>query len=96
MTGIAPVEGVRVGVIGLGRSGSAVARLLAQRGAKVFASDLSTDEAIVAAAEELRSRSVDTEVGGHDRTRLAACDWLVLSPGVPPDADILQIGRAHV
>ncbi|HUO99981.1 MAG TPA: UDP-N-acetylmuramoyl-L-alanine--D-glutamate ligase [Gemmatimonadota bacterium] len=85
-----PVAGARVGVLGLARSGAAVARLLAQSGAEVYASDVSSAEGIAAAARALAAEGVDAVAGGHDRARLAACDWLVVSPGIPPAAPVLE------
>ncbi|MFN2384215.1 MAG: UDP-N-acetylmuramoyl-L-alanine--D-glutamate ligase [Gemmatimonadota bacterium] len=83
------IGGARVGVLGLGRSGYAVARLLAARGASVYASDRGASAAVLANAAALRERGISAETGGHDVARLAACDWIVVSPGIPPDAPIL-------
>jgi UDP-N-acetylmuramoylalanine--D-glutamate ligase len=84
------VVGARVGVLGLGRSGRAVARLLAARGAEVYASDLSAGPAASAAAEELAGDGVGAEAGGHDLARLASCDWIVTSPGIAPQAPVFR------
>ncbi|HUP18555.1 MAG TPA: UDP-N-acetylmuramoyl-L-alanine--D-glutamate ligase [Gemmatimonadota bacterium] len=83
------IEGARVGVIGLARSGTAVARLLAERGARVYASDAERRDETRGSAAALLAAGIDVEIGGHDRGRLAACDWIVVSPGVPPSAPIL-------
>jgi UDP-N-acetylmuramoylalanine--D-glutamate ligase len=85
----APVDiaGARVGVLGLGRSGTAAARLLADRGAVVYASDSREG---VAVASTLTAAGVEVELGRHDLARLAACDWIVTSPGIPPRAEVLQ------
>lgn len=85
-----PVEGARVGVLGLGRSGVGVTRLLASRGAHVYASDVSDREEVRRAAAMLDGEDVTARAGGHDHDRLAACDWLVVSPGIRPDAPILS------
>ena len=84
------VAGARVGVLGLGRSGRGVARLLAARGAQVYASDSSSGPAASAAAGELARGGIDAEAGGHDSRRLAACDWIVTSPGIPPLAPVFH------
>ncbi len=84
------VEGARVGVLGLARSGVAVARLLAARGARVFASDVQATADVEEAAARLAREGVDVETGGHDVERLAACDWIVPSPGIPPAAPVLR------
>jgi UDP-N-acetylmuramoylalanine--D-glutamate ligase len=84
------VEGARVGVLGLAKSGSAVARLLAERGARVYASDLSEGGTAAAAATALSDVGVEVELGRHDTARLGTCDWIVTSPGIPPQAPVLR------
>lgn len=84
------VEGARVGVLGLAKSGSAVARLLAGRGARVYASDLSAGAKVAAAAAGLEAAGVEVELGRHDTARLGGCDWIVTSPGIPPQAPVLR------
>ncbi|CAN5284048.1 UDP-N-acetylmuramoyl-L-alanine--D-glutamate ligase [soil metagenome] len=84
------VTGARVGVLGLARSGVPVARLLAASGADVYASDLSPADDVRAAARILSAEGIDAEAGRHDRERLAACDWIVTSPGIPPSSQVLR------
>ncbi|MGH7544273.1 MAG: UDP-N-acetylmuramoyl-L-alanine--D-glutamate ligase [Gemmatimonadota bacterium] len=83
------VPGARVAVLGLARSGTAAARLLAREGASVYASDVSSAPAMEAVAARLREEGIDAVVGGHDPVRLAASDWIVVSPGIPPEAPAL-------
>jgi UDP-N-acetylmuramoylalanine--D-glutamate ligase len=86
-----------VGVLGLARSGQAAARLALATGRAVFASDMGDDDAVRAAAEQIRRLGGSAETGGHTVARLAECDLLVVSPGIPPDAPILRDDRlAHV
>jgi UDP-N-acetylmuramoylalanine--D-glutamate ligase len=84
------VAGARVGVLGLRRSGTAVTRLLVERGAEVYASDVSSVDEVAAAAAAIEGVRVGVEVGRHDLARLAACDWIVTSPGIPPGAAVLR------
>jgi UDP-N-acetylmuramoylalanine--D-glutamate ligase len=84
------LAGETVGVLGLARSGLAAARLGLARGAKVYASDAGSSDAAKEAAEQVRSMSGDAEVGGHDLAKLAACSRIVLSPGIPPTAQVLK------
>jgi UDP-N-acetylmuramoylalanine--D-glutamate ligase len=86
--GIRPGE--RIGILGLARSGIAASRLALSRGASVYASDFSSSDAARAAAETVRALGGVAEIGGHDVDRLAACERIVLSPGIPPSARILQ------
>jgi UDP-N-acetylmuramoylalanine--D-glutamate ligase len=84
------VDGARVAVLGLGRSGSAAARLLSRRGASVYASDVASSDRTVAAAEALITEGIEASAAGHDRELLFDCDWIVVSPGIRPDAEILN------
>lgn len=84
------LSGTTVGVLGLARSGEAAARLALARGGRVYASDLGDSPASCAAAERIRERGGEAETGDHDIAKLAACDRIVLSPGIPPTAPVLR------
>jgi UDP-N-acetylmuramoylalanine--D-glutamate ligase len=81
-------SGLRVGVLGLGRSGRAATRLLAAAGARVYASDIADTEELHGHARELMGTGADVDLGRHDEERLAGCDLLVVSPGIPPSAPV--------
>ncbi|MGH7558006.1 MAG: UDP-N-acetylmuramoyl-L-alanine--D-glutamate ligase, partial [Gemmatimonadota bacterium] len=38
---------------------------------------------------ELSGEGIEAVAGGHDAERLSGCQWLVTSPGIPPDAPVL-------
>ncbi len=80
------VRGKRVVVIGLGTSGIAACRLLAARGAHV----VGTDAREPAAARALAAEGIEVVLGGHERARVTEADLVVVSPGVPPIAEIAQ------
>ena len=84
-----------IAVIGLGASGTAVARLLARAGARVYASDVGAGAEVVAAARALITDGITAEAGRHDLERIAAAGCVVVSPGVPPGAPPLATARAH-
>lgn len=84
------LAGERIAVLGLARSGVAAARLGLARGAAVYASDAGDRPELRAAAEEIRARGGEAEVGGHDLAKLALADRIVLSPGIPPTAPVLR------
>lgn len=89
-------RGRRALVVGLGVSGFASARALADLGARVRVTEASSNEEIESRAAELRTAGLEVEVGGHDLSRLDA-DIVVVSPGIPPTAPILQaIERAGI
>ena len=84
-----------IAVVGLGKSGRAAALLLAREGARVYASDAGSSDALAATARELREAGVVTvDVGSHDLARIALASVVVASPGVPPSAPPLAHARA--
>lgn len=88
-------EGREVVVAGLGRSGVAATRLLHARGVPVHAVDDGDSVAVRQQAEMVAGlERVTTEVGGHDSARVEGAQALVLSPGIPPTAAIVQTARA--
>jgi UDP-N-acetylmuramoylalanine--D-glutamate ligase len=82
-----------IAVIGLARSGRAVALLLAKRGYKVYASDVASSPETGRCAEELRALGIAVDIGRHDLERLARAALVVTSPGVPPSAKPLAFAR---
>jgi UDP-N-acetylmuramoylalanine--D-glutamate ligase len=84
------VEGTRVTVAGAARSGLAAAELLARRGARVTLSDSRAD---LPDADRLRRLGVALELGGHTLDTFTSADLVVLSPGVPPELDVVQAAR---
>ena len=75
------------GVLGLGRSGRAAARLLAKKGFRVLGSDSRPRAALKPEMARMPAR-VKWEWGGHS-DRLLKCAFVVKSPGLKPDLPIL-------
>ncbi len=84
-------QGVRVAVIGLGKSGLAAVELLASRGAAVTASDTRPLEELGEAARVLER--VKAPFRPQTWESLEGADWVVISPGVPADLEILERAR---
>ena len=82
-----------IAVIGLARSGRAVAMLLRKHGYNVYASDVASSPDTGKAGEELRAQGIAVDVGRHDLERLARARLVVTSPGVPPSARPLAFVR---
>lgn len=82
-----------IAVVGLARSGRAVSALLARTGNSVYASDAADDAAVADVARELGREGVHVDVGRHDADRIRRASLVVVSPGVPPDAPVLQSAR---
>jgi UDP-N-acetylmuramoylalanine--D-glutamate ligase len=73
----------KVLVVGLGRTGEAVADFLLRRGARVKISEKRTPEALGPAFTAWTARGAEVEAGGHRRESFIAADLIVPSPGVP-------------
>lgn len=80
-------------VLGLGRSGAAVSRLLRKAGMQVYASDSGDSPALRANARELTALGATTGIAGHDLQRIARAGFVVVSPGIPPTAPPLVAAR---
>jgi UDP-N-acetylmuramoylalanine--D-glutamate ligase len=86
-------RGKRVAVIGMARSGRAVAGLLARHGAAVRAADQKTAEALGLDPAALVSQGIEPRLGGHDPRDLDGIEVAVVSPGIPKTAPILVEAR---
>ena len=89
------LAGKRVLVVGLGRSGTAVAILCAARGAHVTVTDKRGADVLGPALAEL-PRNIKVEVGGHKMESFLATDLIVLSPGVPEIPELAAARAAGV
>ncbi|MDH7516018.1 MAG: UDP-N-acetylmuramoyl-L-alanine--D-glutamate ligase [Bacteroidota bacterium] len=83
----------RVSVIGAARSGVAAARLLKDLGTDVLVSEVNPEDSCPLAAE-LHALGIAAEFGGHS-PRVFEANLLVVSPGVPSDAPVLQDAARH-
>jgi len=70
-------------VVGLGRTGMALARFLKKRGAQVVVTDTAAEEDLGPQVRELRQMGIALEAGRHRVQTFKAADLIVLSPGVP-------------
>jgi UDP-N-acetylmuramoylalanine--D-glutamate ligase len=77
------LTGKRVLVVGLGRSGIAVARLCSNHGAAVTVNDAKPKDLLLSELAQLPP-SILQVTGGHPAEAFLAADIIVLSPGVPP------------
>lgn len=77
------LSGAQVAVVGLGRSGLAVVRLLVDQGAQVVVNDARSKDELGEIASEAELLGATLDLGGHDAARLSKCALVVVSPGVP-------------
>jgi UDP-N-acetylmuramoylalanine--D-glutamate ligase len=79
----AELEGRKVTVVGLARSGVAAARLAAREGARVTVTDRRPEAELRAPLAALDGSPVRRTLGGHDLADFEGADLVVVSPGVP-------------
>lgn len=87
------LAGRKVLVVGLARSGVAAARLCAERGAIVTATDARSARDLGPQVQTLLPLGVRFELGGHDEGSFASADLIVCSPGVPLAQPIFAAAR---
>lgn len=81
--------GKAISVIGAAKSGLAAARSLCESGARVFISDIQSEERLKAAIDGAGlAGKVEYEAGGHSEKVLDA-EFIILSPGVRTDIPVL-------
>lgn len=83
----------RVAVVGLARSGLACVDFLAARGARVLALDARPREQLGPEAAKVLGQAEAVIAPYSDLTRLPPLDLMVVSPGVPSDAPLVQQAR---
>lgn len=88
------VRGKKISVLGAERSGVAAALLLQKHGAVVFVSDAAPAAKIGESIEALRANGIDCEAGGHTE-RVYDADVIVVSPGVPSTAPVVNEARSR-
>jgi UDP-N-acetylmuramoylalanine--D-glutamate ligase len=88
------LNGKRVLVVGLGRSGVASALFLKSRGARVTVSDAKTEDQLREEIPVLLDHGIAVETGGHGERTFQNQDLIVVSPGVPVDAEPILQARA--
>jgi UDP-N-acetylmuramoylalanine--D-glutamate ligase len=89
------LKGKKVLIVGLARTGVAVARFLVQAGALVTVTDLHSEEALSSSLTELTGLEIDFELGRHVPYTFLMSDLIVVSPGVPMDIKPLAMARSQ-
>jgi UDP-N-acetylmuramoylalanine--D-glutamate ligase len=89
------LEDKKILVVGLARTGVAVARFLAEQGAQVTVTDMKDDAELAPWMAKLEDLSINYQLGQHDKHTFLMADLIVVSPGVPMDIKPLQLARAQ-
>ena len=83
----------RVGVVGLAREGTDLARFLAAEGAHVLVNDARPAEKLADRLDDLAGLPIQFVLGGHPVSPTLDVDQLYVSPGVPPELPLLEEAR---
>ena len=82
----------KVSIIGAGRSGTAAAEVVLTFGGIPFVSD--SGQYNEETASRFREMAIDFEFGGHS-PKVYDCDYVVVSPGVPSDSDVIRKANSN-
>ncbi len=88
------LQGKKVLIVGLARTGVAAARFLARQGVRLKVSEARPALEVEAAWKALQDLPVEWELGGHTIPFFGKVDLIVVSPGVPMDIEPLVQARA--
>jgi UDP-N-acetylmuramoylalanine--D-glutamate ligase len=88
------LQGKRVLVVGLARTGVTVSLFSAGYGAVVTAVDEKPEAELAETAARLRAAGIKLELGAHTPASFLAQDLIVVSPGVPANLPALELARA--
>ncbi len=83
------IEGKKITIIGAEKSGIAAARLANKLNAVPFVSDSSSEDKLVNAKQIFENENISYEFGFHS-DKVFDCDFIVTSPGVPTNSDVLS------
>lgn len=83
------LQNKKISIIGAVRSGLGAAKLANRIGSIPFVSDSGSEEKLKSSIEILKKEKIDFEIGGHTE-KVFNCDLMIVSPGVPSNADVIK------
>ncbi len=86
------LKGKNITVIGAGRSGIGAAKLIKKVGGIPFVSDTGKESDLSESINNLMESGIKYETGKHSE-KVYDCETMVVSPGVPTDAAVLNNAR---
>ncbi len=89
------VEGKKVMVVGLSRTGVSLTKFLVAKGAKVTVSDHKSPAELTSALEQIDSLDIEYDLGGHTPKLMLEQNMIVLSPGVSPELKVFEYARKN-
>jgi UDP-N-acetylmuramoylalanine--D-glutamate ligase len=87
------LKGKNTLVVGLARTGVALAHFLADAGARVTVTDQAPAAELAEQRRDIENLGVSEELGVPQPSRVADYDLILLSPGVPPEVPWLEAAR---
>ncbi len=88
-----PWAGKKTLIVGMARSGVALAKLLCREGALVTVNDMKPADAFGGRLDEIRELPIRFRLGEDGIDALNGQDMLIISPGVPIDAAIVETAK---
>ena len=89
------LEGKRIMVVGLGRTGVSLIKFLSARGAKVTVSDHKSPAELANYLDEIDHLEISYDLGTHTPRTFIEQDMILLSPGISPELKIFEYARNH-
>jgi UDP-N-acetylmuramoylalanine--D-glutamate ligase len=86
------ISGKKISIIGAIKSGIGAAKLIRKLGGIPFVSDSGSEEKLKESVSTLKELGLDFEIGKHSE-RVYDAEIMIVSPGVPSNADILVKAR---
>lgn len=86
------IKNKKISIIGAARSGVGAAKLAKKFGAVPFVSDSGSEEKLKSNLITLKNSEIDFEIGQHTQ-RVYDCDLMVVSPGVPSNAEVINTAQ---
>jgi UDP-N-acetylmuramoylalanine--D-glutamate ligase len=89
------LRGEKVLVVGLARTGVALAHFLTRAGARVTVTDMAPAEELAEMRTLIQNLPVEEELGVPEPADIRRFDLILPSPGVPPELPWLEAARRH-
>ena len=84
------LPGKKVAILGLGVSGFQSALFLKKQGYHLWVSDQGDVSTIRERAQSLSREGIEVEYGRHTEGRILRSDWVLISPGIPPESSVYR------
>ena len=84
------VKNKKVSVLGGGLSGISVSKLLKNKGASVFLSEINDTEMKRKELSLLENENIKYELGSHSNEKILDADIIIISPGISPNIKVIK------